>query len=84
MARQAASWRSRSANRAIPPTTSLCPPRYLVAEWTTTAAPCSIGRHRYGEATVLSTTRGTPAAAPTSARAGRSATVRVGLATVSA
>src|SRR5674476_1346151 len=37
-----------------------CPPRYLVAEWTTTSAPHSSGRMRYGVATVLSTMRGTP------------------------
>src|SRR5437867_2253531 len=63
--------------------TSAWPPRYLVAEWTTTAAPCSIGRQKRGEATVLSTTSGTPAAAATSASAGRSATAKVGLAMVS-
>jgi hypothetical protein len=43
-----------------PPITVPCPPRYLVAEWTTMSAPCSNGRMRYGVAIVLSTMRGTP------------------------
>ncbi len=38
-----------------------CPPRNLVAECTTMSAPCSSGRIRYGVATVLSMTSGTPA-----------------------
>ena len=41
----------RSASRAItvaPPTTSECPPRYLVVEWTTAVAPSSSGRWTIG------------------------------------
>ena len=34
---------------------------YLVMEWTTMSAPCAIGRHRYGDGMVLSTTSGMPA-----------------------
>jgi hypothetical protein len=36
------------------------PPMNLVAECTTTSAPHSSGRRRYGVATVLSTTSGMP------------------------
>ena len=56
---------------AAPPTTSLCPPRYLVVECTTTSAPSASGCWRYGVAKVLSTTRIAPArgrARPTAAR----------------
>ena len=37
-----------------------CPDRNLVAECTTTSAPCSIGRIKKGVATVLSTMSGRP------------------------
>ena len=43
-----------------PPTTSLWPPRYLVAECTTASAPRLIGCCRYGVAKVLSTTTRPP------------------------
>ena len=36
--------RPSRGTRASPPATSLCPPRYLVVEWSTRSAPCSIGR----------------------------------------
>ena len=45
----------------MPPIDVPWPPRNLVAECTTISAPCSIGRHRYGDAMVLSMTSGTPA-----------------------
>ena len=72
MARQAASWRSalgeqrrcRRPRRCARPGT-----------WWPSGRPrpprARSGRHRYGVATVLSTTRGTPRRAPTSARAGQ-------------
>ena len=44
-----------------PPIELPCPPRNFVNEWTTMSAPYSIGLHRYGVASVLSTIRGTPA-----------------------
>ena len=34
---------SAVAATSAPPTTSECPPRYLVAEWTTTSAPSAMG-----------------------------------------
>ena len=43
-----------------PPIAVPWPPRYLVVECTTTSAPHSSGRIRYGVATVLSTISGTP------------------------
>ena len=56
-----------------------CPPRYLVAEWMTTSAPQSMGLHKYGEATVLSTIKGTPWAWATSATPAMSSTCKLGL-----
>ena len=50
-----ASWSSGSATTTAPPTTSECPPRYLVVEWTTAPAPSSSGRWTTGVAKVLST-----------------------------
>ena len=47
---------SAPAATAMPPTMSEWPLRYLVAEWTTISAPCSIGRCSIGEQKVLSTT----------------------------
>ena len=44
-----------------PPSEVPWPPRNFVAECTTMSAPHSIGRHRYGVATVESTTSGMPA-----------------------
>jgi hypothetical protein len=67
-----------------PPTTSEWPPRYLVVEWTTTSAPSSSGRCRYGEAKVLSTTRSAPWSCASSARARMSVTFSSGLVGVSA
>src|SRR5262245_47011098 len=66
-----------------PPIDVPCPPRYLVAEWITTSAPKSKGRHRYGDASVESTTSGTPASWATTANASKSATVPAGFATIS-
>jgi len=43
-----------------PPMTSECPLRYLLVEWTTTSAPISSGRWRYGVAKVLSTAHHAP------------------------
>ena len=57
------------------------PPMYLVSEWTTMSAPCSIGRHSAGEGTVLSTISGTPAACATAASAAMSVTLPSGLPT---
>ena len=68
---------------ATPPTRSLWPPMYFVAEWTTTSKPSSAGLHRYGDANVLSTTAGTPAARHRFPSAARSATVTFGFAMVS-
>ena len=42
-----------------PPMEVPFPVRYLVKEWITILAPCSIGFNKAGEATVLSTTKGT-------------------------
>ncbi len=60
------------------------PPRYLVAECTTTSAPHSSGRIRYGVATVLSTTSGTPISCATAATPSMSSTSCLGLEIVSA
>ena len=60
-----------------------CPPMNFVAEWITMSAPCSIGRQRYGVASVESMTSGRFSAWATSARAAMSATVPDGLATIS-
>ncbi len=54
-----------------------------MAEWMTTSAPCSIGRMRYGVATVLSTNSGTPASWATSAIPAMSRTFWSGLEIVS-
>jgi hypothetical protein len=56
----------------------------FVAECTTSVAPCSIGRQRYGVAKVLSITSGTLAAAAISAQAAMSSTSMRGLPIVSA
>src|SRR6202000_537926 len=50
-----------------PPVDVPWPPMNLVAEWITMSAPHSIGRHRYGVANVLSTTRGSSCSGPTAA-----------------
>ena len=52
---------SASLTITAPPTTSECPPMYLVVECTTTSAPRASGCCRYGEAKVLSTTSRAPA-----------------------
>ncbi len=80
---QTARWHSRSAKTATPPITSEWPPRYLVVEWITMSAPCSIGRQSSGEARELSTTPVNPAARPAASSAGRSLTWVIGLAMVS-
>ena len=56
----------------------------LVAECTTMSAPCSIGLHNTGVATVASTTSGTPASWATVASPARSAISPDGLAITSA
>ena len=56
--------REFAQSTTMPPIVVPCPPRYLVTEWTTMSAPCSNGRHRYGDASVLSTTSGPPCAWP--------------------
>ena len=76
----ASSW---SRTTSAPPTTSLCPPTYLVVEWTTTSAPRVSGCWRYGEAKVLSTTSSAPASWATEARASMSPMVSIGLVGVS-
>ena len=63
---------SSSSMATKPPTTSECPPRYFVAEWTTTSAPSSSGRCRYGVANVLSTTTSAPCSWATAATAAMS------------
>ena len=66
-----------------PPTTSLCPPQYLVVECITTSAPSASGCCRYGDAKVLSTARIAPASCATSASAAMSAMPSSGLVGVS-
>ena len=44
----------------MPPIDVPWPPINLVAEWITISAPCSNGRHKQGEAKVLSMTSGKP------------------------
>ena len=51
-----------SATTTAPPSEAPWPARNLLAECTTTSAPCSIGRSRYGVVRVESTTSGTPCA----------------------
>ena len=72
----------RAATTA-PPTTSLCPPQYLVVECMTTSAPSASGCCRYGDAKVLSTARMAPASCATSASAAMSAMPSSGLVGVS-
>ena len=55
--------RSASASSLVitaPPTTSECPFRYFVVEWTTSVAPRASGRWSIGVANVLSTASGMP------------------------
>ena len=59
------------------------PVRYLVVEWTTSVAPISIGRTRYGVAVVLSMISGMPAASAMSATARTSMIQPPGLAMAS-
>ena len=68
----------------IPPIVVPWPLMNLVAECTTISAPRSIGRHRYGEANVLSTTSGMPCLCASFASPARSASVPDGLPIVSA
>ena len=58
-----------AASRAItaPLTTSLCPFRYFVVEWTTMSAPSGIGLWSAGERKVLSTTTSAPSPCAASA-----------------
>ena len=78
-----ASARSRSRTTTAPPTTSLCPPTYLVVECTTMSAPRVSGCWRYGEAKVLSTTSSAPASWATGASASMSPMASSGLVGVS-
>ena len=66
-----------------PPMLLPWPPKNLVALCTTICAPCSIGRHKYGEAKVLSTMSGMPASLAISAMAAMSMTMPPGLARLS-
>ena len=52
--------REAPASTITPPIAVPCPQMNFVAEWTTMSAPHSSGRHRYGDAKVLSTISGTP------------------------
>ena len=67
----------------MPPTWSPWPLMYLVVECTTTSAPSSSGRSRYGVVKVLSTKERRPLARAQAMSASRSSTSRVGLRTVS-
>ena len=76
----------RSARRCpatTPPITSEWPPSHFVADSTTRSAPSSSGRHRYGEAKVLSTQHDQLGRWPRAARSAMSLTTMVGLAIVS-
>src|SRR2546421_12736325 len=66
-----------------PPTTSECPPRYLVDECTTASAPSSSGCCRYGVANVLSTTTRAPRLCASSLTASMSTMLSAGLVGVS-
>ena len=63
----------------MPPIDVPWPPMNLVSDCTTMSAPNSMGRHRMGVATVLSTMSGTPTSCAASAHARRSTTLRLGL-----
>ena len=59
--------RSARSSRAVtsaPPTTSLCPLRYLVVECTTRSTPSASGRWKYGLRKVLSATVSRPCSRP--------------------
>jgi hypothetical protein len=62
----------------MPPITVPEPDRNFEVEWTTMSAPCSIGRIRAGEASVLSTMSGRPCLCATAATPSRSITVPQG------
>src|ERR1044072_1432852 len=64
----------------MPPSELPWPPRNVVSECTTISAPWSIGRMRYGVASVLSTISGTPALRATSAIASMSVMLPAGVA----
>jgi len=66
-----------------PPIDVPCPPMNLVSECTTTSAPHSIGRIRYGVGTVLSTMSGTPTSCATLLTPSMSSTLLRGLASTS-
>src|SRR5215831_12173026 len=78
-------WSPRTAStmsrepRAAPAMRSLWPPRYFVAEWTTTSTPHSSGRWLYGVAKVPSITVLTRCRRPISAKRSRSSTRLYGL-----
>ena len=64
---------------SVPITRSLWPAIHLVAECSTTSAPCSSGRMPNGVARVASTTVRTPCCRAAAASAGRSGTTSIGL-----
>src|SRR5690606_41593654 len=66
-----------------PPTTSECPPKYLVVECTTTSAPSASGCCRYGVAKVLSTASNAPCSCATRANPAMSTIPSNGLVGVS-
>ena len=75
---------NRPLSTITPPIAVPWPQMNFVAEWTTMSAPHSSGRHRYGEANVLSTTSGTPLSCASCASASMSITSIVGLPIISA
>ena len=68
----------------MPPIDVPWPPMNFVSEWTTTFAPYSIGRSRYGVAIVLSMMSGRRCLPATAATASMSSTSTFGLPIVSA
>ncbi len=70
----------RPPSTITPPIAVPCPQMNLVAECTTMSAPHSSGRHRYGDANVLSTTSGTPTSWASAATASMSSTSMRGVA----
>ena len=72
------------ANTSAPPSTSLCPPKYLVVECITTSAPSASGRCSTGVAKVLSQASSAPCACAMRASAAMSLIFMRGLDGVSA
>ena len=74
---------SSEFDTTTPPTESECPFRNFVVECTTISAPSSMGRCRYGEQNVLSTTTSTSDSCAMSAHAAISVIVIIGFVGVS-